>query len=275
MRVPSSHSGCTLVEIDIILCPEQNSLRNRKAVQSHDPWPGGIIPFSFDKLPAHISSTGSKFKLDKAEAIDRIAGNFPVFPMLTFKEVPSAEANLHFVVPSDRTECSATLGHTSNAFVNLGASSHCWSDETILHELGHVAGLHHTQNRDDRDEYIHVPNTNTDTLYPSTLFFDFRSIMLYPLNILGATLTTKGRTRMELQHISENEVGRTDELSRLDLEMLHQEYGTTALAAVASNDDSVPYLRLLWVLAGMAVLIVAAVLVHCRKSKPATEKLLL
>jgi hypothetical protein len=242
---------------------------------THIPWPGGVIPFSFEKLPARISSSESKFKLEKAEAMDRIAKNFRAFPMLTFREVPSADANLHFKVPSNWKECAATLGYRSTAYVHLGASSHCWSDATILHELGHVAGLHHTQNRDDRDDYINVPETNTDALYPSTLFFDFRSIMLYPLNILSATLTTKGRTRMELQDISEREVGRTSELSRLDLQMLHQEYGTTAPAAAPDDNDSEHYLRLLWVLAGIAVLIVAAAIVHCRKSKPTTEKLLI
>lgn len=251
---------CTIVDFDIIQCREQSTRSERDVFNA---WPDGLIRFSFEKLPDRIAS--GSFSISKTEAKERISAQFPSFPMLTFKEVPSAAADLHFRMPTDPKLCSANVGYQVNAHVNLGASAFCWSDATILHELGHVAGLKHTQNRDDRDEYIKF--STTFPTFSGALFFDFRSIMLYPLDLLSATLTTKGRTRMALQNIEEDQVGHVDTLSRIDLETLALHYGD-AKVAPETNDDSLPFLALLWVLAGVSVLLVVAAILRHRRKKP-------
>lgn len=264
MKLPRNHSVvCALVDFDVIQCAQQKHSRQNRAVV--DPWPGGVISYSFDRIPSTVQSSVSKFKMSRLEAMRRITSNFAPFSMLTFRNVPSDEAFLHFQVPDDPTECSATVGYSRFARVNLGASEHCWKDDTILHELGHVAGLHHTQNRDDRDEYIRVA-PGKEELRPGALFFDFRSIMMYPLDILHATLTTKGRTRMMLQGIEEHKVGHGTALSRIDFQTLVLQYGDKNMPAKAATDLQ-PYIHLLWVLAGMSVLLVAVVFLRHRSKQ--------
>ncbi|KAI1695682.1 astacin (Peptidase family m12A) domain-containing protein [Ditylenchus destructor] len=68
----------------------------------------------------------------------------------------------------------------------------CMQESVIAHELGHVAGLHHTQQRADRDKYINVfwdyinPKYKTDfqrfTNYLPQVPYDKRSMMHYRSN---------------------------------------------------------------------------------------------
>ncbi len=96
--------------------------------------------------------------------------------------------------------CSATVGMlppdvsipwgpgNPGGFVFM--TSTCWRVETIIHELGHVLGFLHEQNRPDRDQYIVVgsnPLCVTDWQYklagiPVTLPYDLLSVMHYPLS---------------------------------------------------------------------------------------------
>lgn len=270
MRLPvaESVSDCPLVDFDIIQCTKQGNGRNRRLDKT--PWTDGLVRYSFETLPETIGSTHSAWSLPRAEAIQRLLKNFRVFSMLTFRQVPSGTANLRFYVPRSTTKCAATVGESSAAMVYLGASEHCWSDATILHELGHVAGMHHTQHREDRDEYLHMTGEAGETRYPGSFVFDFRSIMMYPLTALQATLTTKGRTRLELQHITEKEVGRLDSLSRLDMQTLEAAYGDGD-SSIKAAEGSDSYLPLLWVFVGLAVLLVGVAVLRSKKCQKAPK----
>merc|ERR1711970_33100 len=55
------------------------------------------------------------------------------------------------------SKCSAAVGYKgsrTNQRMNLG--SRCWGQGTIMHEFLHSLGIHHTQNRWDRDKYVQV-----------------------------------------------------------------------------------------------------------------------
>ncbi|EER09118.1 conserved hypothetical protein, partial [Perkinsus marinus ATCC 50983] len=65
--------------------------------------------------------------------------------------------------------CSAgPLGYPENekAFMNLGSCSDISRLGSVIHELGHVLGMVHTQMRGDRNNYL---NMIYDNIKPTTL----------------------------------------------------------------------------------------------------------
>ena len=63
------------------------------------------------------------------------------------------------------TRCSSDVGmQGGRQTVTLGAG--CFHHGTVLHELGHLLGFYHEQNRPDRDDYVEILEHN---IRPSTL----------------------------------------------------------------------------------------------------------
>ena len=104
------------------------------------------------------------------------------------------------VLRSSSGFCTATVGYRGNlAHSNsISISNSCEVDE-IIHELGHVSGMYHEHNRNDRDEHVIVNfeniqeaahfqfTKNEDKGNNSLEFgpFDFDSIMLYPSDLFA------------------------------------------------------------------------------------------
>lgn len=258
MKPKKTPADCVIESGDILNC-NTDSGRKRRAL-TFKPWPNGRITYSFDALPDTVAH--KSFSISKHEAVHRVVTQFSQFPMLQFVNVPFDEAHLQFHVPKNPTLCSATVGFDVNARVNLGASAFCFSAPTIIHELGHVAGLEHTQNRNDRDKFIRVPTVNNRP-FEGNFFFDFQSIMMYSLNTLQATLTSKGRTRLKLQNVEAADVGHAVALSPQDIQTLVFYYGGKG---PTEETVTTSYLPLLYVAGGLLVLIVAMYVVH-RKTK--------
>lgn len=61
----------------------------------------------------------------------------------------------------------------------------CRGNNTFIHEMGHVAGLGHTHERSDRDEFVYAPGTNCGGLggksdyAPYLRLYDYLSVMHY------------------------------------------------------------------------------------------------
>ncbi|KAK0413240.1 hypothetical protein QR680_006680 [Steinernema hermaphroditum] len=67
--------------------------------------------------------------------------------------------------------CSSSVGKQykkSSQTVSVGAS--CAFIATILHEIGHALGMHHTQSRFDRDDFVYIDRGN---VYPN-LWFNYK-----------------------------------------------------------------------------------------------------
>ena len=63
--------------------------------------------------------------------------------------------------------CNSLVGKTGGGqTLNLG--SNCYTESTIIHEFMHAFGVHHYQNRPDRDQYvtIHEDNIDSDNISP-------------------------------------------------------------------------------------------------------------
>ena len=101
---------------------------------------------------------------------------------------------------------------------------------TIIHELGHVIGFYHEQNRPDRDNYIRVISENIVDGYQE-LFerlptsattdlgvpYDFGSVMHYPLNAYSKNgNNTLEVLRDPLNYTATGVVGQRQRLSNYD-----------------------------------------------------------
>ncbi|XP_023214187.1 astacin-like metalloprotease toxin 5, partial [Centruroides sculpturatus] len=88
--------------------------------------------------------------------------------------------------------CFAHIGRNKGVQI-LSLARGCWNLGSVVHELNHVVGFYHEQNRPDRDEYIKVFWENIKTSLDQTFNFlkfaphrmrilnefDYNSIMLY------------------------------------------------------------------------------------------------
>jgi hypothetical protein len=140
---------------------------------------------------------------------------------------------------------SAPVGcySTSISRICLGQSA---TQHTIMHEMGHVAGLLHEHTHTKRDDYIRIdfpfieglpqfkdapsnkkilinfgPANPKNTL---TTLYDFRSIMHYPFYGNMFSLDKLGPARREEQNIEQDRIGKLDELSDGDKTILKDLY---------------------------------------------------
>ena len=139
-----------------------------------------------------------------AQMLVKLAMNeFTVKTKLTFRPKTDSDADYAtFTQPAENT-CSAGVAKRHGQ-INVIKLGWCWNDiSSVLHEMGHVAGLWHEQQRADRDTYITVVSDSAnsddanwgiqqDSVRDSLgLAYDFRSIMHYGLGT-DAEFTSAG-----------------------------------------------------------------------------------
>merc|ERR1711970_1108421 len=134
------------------------------------------------------------------------------------------------------SKCSAAVGYKgsrTNQRMNLG--SRCWGQGTIMHEFLHSLGIHHTQNRWDRDKYVQVNFRNIPKKKRTNfekqpkgkadffrLPYDYDSVMHYGGKYFAhnpniRTIVTKDRRK---QHW----IGQRDGLSEGDVRLIRKMY---------------------------------------------------
>jgi len=172
-------------------------------------WPGGRVPFSTVGYAA-CPLDGSTCPMTELQtAIDHWHDRTGY----EFTPDPTALPRVEFTVCTSRKQsenCERALSRNACIVHGSGRPSDRWADEdrvlavslpvdcgagTIIHELGHVAGLYHEQSRRDRARYIDLNETNImdgfeDQFAPKGRLFgeyNLRSIMHY-------RQTSRGRT---------------------------------------------------------------------------------
>lgn len=142
-----------------------------------DIWEGGIVPYTIDNdypYPQRVK-----------KVIEYYHQNTPI----RFVEWDGASEN-YVIFSSGVEHCFAHLGRRGGP-QKVVLSSGCYEAE-IAHEIMHVLGFLHEQNREDRDEYLKIHWENIEEIYheqfkkmpnPFTagikLPFDLNSIMIY------------------------------------------------------------------------------------------------
>ncbi|NVK32775.1 MAG: hypothetical protein HWE20_17355 [Gammaproteobacteria bacterium] len=140
--------------------------------------------------------------------------------------------------------CASNIGKVGT--VNYLLLSEFCSTGSIIHELGHTAGLLHEHMRSDRDAYIQI---NTENIRPQALHnftetapigfrnfgdYDFDSIMHYTATAFSAN----GSPTITARYANV-EFGQRDHLSALDRATVNLMYGSDiAIQATLSNQNS-------------------------------------
>uniref|UniRef100_A0A1I8AAD5 Zinc metalloproteinase n=1 Tax=Steinernema glaseri TaxID=37863 RepID=A0A1I8AAD5_9BILA len=159
-----------LYQGDIILSPEEvkrltHHRGKRNALNGEmDP----KVRWETDRpIPYTISSTISA---KNANLIRQALNIWSNNTCLTFKEDGDAAGTtlIQFISGGG---CSSFVGKQykrSTQTVSIGGA--CGFIATILHEIGHALGMHHTQSRFDRDEFVYIDRAN---VYPN-LWFNYK-----------------------------------------------------------------------------------------------------
>ena len=182
-------SSCESETLDVNTLSESAETNDISIVSdSEGLWPNNTITYTYD--PNFTNRTD----------FEAAVHHWELFTTLKFVETTNPVDTDLIVLRSSSGFCSSTVGFRGNlAHSNsVSISNSCEVDE-IIHELGHVAGMYHEHNRNDRDEHVIV---NFDNIQEAAHFqftknedkgnnslefgpFDFDSIMLYPSDLFA------------------------------------------------------------------------------------------
>ncbi|XP_028394125.1 uncharacterized protein LOC114518347 [Dendronephthya gigantea] len=140
-------------------------IRDRSAL-----WPGGVIPYVFG------NSIRNQIWFQKL--IKGAMSEWEAKTCIMFRRRKSHDSN--YVLFHIGNGCNSDVGMVGGRqTVSLGTG--CAHHSVVLHELGHVVGFWHEQNRPDRDRYVKIIRENIiDKLY-----FAFRKYSTHKINSLG------------------------------------------------------------------------------------------
>jgi len=267
----------------IVLADDIASSRHRRdLVKAKIAWVDAVIPYSTAQLEGDLRKAGLASAFPGYMA--KIQRGFDEFEAKTPVRFRPAKPGDDFIVeftggwtfgpPSwawqhvgfgDRNglSCSAAVGISrdpanwmnpfpmtpdyvkSVAAVDLN-KAHCFVQGIVLHELAHVVGMFHEQDRPDRNEYLAgLPDVSAQIkgehgVNSLGVEYDFKSIVQYPIgSIRGCTgLTTKGEARRAEQGIALGDIGRltdTSHLSELDVVQFNMLYFSGDIAGPFHN----------------------------------------
>ncbi|KAL3270928.1 hypothetical protein HHI36_021434 [Cryptolaemus montrouzieri] len=145
-------------------------------------WSNGVIPY---EISGHFSSSS-------LDVIKRAMGVYHKYTCIRF--VPRTSSHKDYVsITSGNTGCWSSVGRiTGRQEVNLQSPACTTKLGTVLHELMHVAGFYHEQNRPERDDYVTVNFHNIKPGHDANFIkadkdktisygvpYDYRSVMHY------------------------------------------------------------------------------------------------
>lgn len=218
-------------------------------------WTGGTVNYRFDATQVGSGTiTASKMRQFRDSV-----NEWAAFANLQFIEFTGTPPANYITVGEDP---NSSGGYSSS--VGMGGGEQqiligpmAWNRGTICHEMGHVLGLVHEHQRDDRDSYISVfpenylPGADGNfTLIPggTTMYgpYDFYSVMHYERNLLSVDPAHKDTIEPKVDYISYlNIIGRVTDrtLSKLDRAGIATMYGNPSSlpsATVTNTNDSGP-----------------------------------
>lgn len=189
---------------------------DRKAIPRDDMrWPEGIIYYNIDDSLLDVTDL-----ID--EAMKHIHSNVPCVKFRKRKHEPDF-VNLYL-----GEGCFSSVGREGGQ-QNLSLGHGCNYFRTVIHEIMHVIGFYHEQNRSDRDQFIEIHWENIDEEKWSQFrkfkesenrlltTFDFSSVMLYGPNAFnnnsGITMSSKIAGKEVVDHLQSEGLSVNDTIS--------------------------------------------------------------
>lgn len=223
------YSGVLLASLLLNSC--ESEAIDTSAIESSDSNNISIISEQENLWPNNTITYTYQSNFSNRSTFEAAVHHWELFTTINFIEATNPADTDLIVVPS--SGCNAAVGYRdSPAHSNsVSLSSSCGIGE-VIHELGHVAGLYHEQNRNDRDDHVTVNfeniqegfqnqyEKNEDSGFNSLEFtpFDFESVMLYGSDTFssgGSTMVKKdGSTIQRSQILSKYDVVGIESLYR-------------------------------------------------------------
>ncbi|KAK9874257.1 hypothetical protein WA026_002611 [Henosepilachna vigintioctopunctata] len=209
------------LEGDIMMTPRmaKNGLSDKDML-----WKNGIIPY---EISGHFTTAD-------VDLIKRAMGVYHKYTCIRF--VPRKSSDKDYIsIQSGYTGCWSSVGRmTGRQEVNLQTPSCTRKLGTVLHELMHVCGFYHEQNRPERDFYVtvyfqniksgHQRNFEKASLKETNDFgvpYDYRSVMHYS----GNAFSRNGNpTIVPKDPKGEGKIGQREGFSKGDLLKLNAMY---------------------------------------------------
>ncbi len=146
-------------------------------VQQGNTWPNGIIPYQISTNVANPQRI-----TDAINHWNNLLGG-------AVKLVPRTIQTDFAYFVSVSSGCAATVGYFAGAGPHRVELSNDCGSGNVAHEIGHVVGLDHEQNRKDRDQWLTIVwnkvlagfelNFQIENSYQDYYQYDFNSIMHY------------------------------------------------------------------------------------------------
>lgn len=186
-------------------------------------WPNAVIPYQINQYAYNAAG------IDAIEAAIAEWNATTIMWFVPLEDLPAGYTDYVYFTGTTTSGCNSWVGRqgTGRQIINIGAG--CFSRGTILHEMGHAAGLWHEQSRADRDDHVIVHEDNIINNYWISQFntyvedgddgqdlyeFDFSSAMLYPS---FASSIAKDPTKPIMTDLYNNTWGAPDVLSVNDI----------------------------------------------------------
>jgi hypothetical protein len=188
-------------------------------------WPGGIVPYQIESGLPHQDLI--------SQAMNAWAQKTPVrFIARTTSNMKNYPNYVQFTSKGAKGICLSTDVGMQGGAQPVRLSPNCGRGQ-IIHELGHVLGLFHEQNRSDRDRYVTIHVKNISYGYKSQFEtdpksrkdvgpYDYDSIMHYGSTQFSCnkmpTITANRTLPPGVQ------IGQRDHLSSGDIQVITQAY---------------------------------------------------
>uniref|UniRef100_A0A915PYE1 Metalloendopeptidase n=1 Tax=Setaria digitata TaxID=48799 RepID=A0A915PYE1_9BILA len=222
-------AGSVVAELQMITI-QHNAVRQKTLL-----WPDGRVPYAISPSYANIS------KLIIMEAMEE----YQRWTCVRFVPKEQLDFDYIYIVPHDG--CYSMVGNNGGMqVVSLGDG--CLKKGIVIHELMHVIGFFHEQNRADRDLYVSIRWENVKTAlfdqfekYSPTIIdhlgapYDYNSVMHYATT----AFSRNGRpTIIPKSKRKDIEIGQRRGFSHIDIWKINRLYNCTKRTSTPGNKEN-------------------------------------
>ncbi|XP_013100975.1 hatching enzyme 1.2-like [Stomoxys calcitrans] len=208
------------VEGDLII-PQSSVILKNGLTSTTTRWPKGIVPYEI----------GGDFLRQELKVIANAINEYHRKTCIRF--VPRTSETDYISIVNGPSGCWSSIGRVGGRQeVNLQTPGCLSKPGTAMHELMHVMGFLHEQNRQERDAFVHIQYRNIKQsaydnfkkVSPTISFgvpYDYGSVMHYS----SKAFTQNGEPTIVAKQPDGNEVmGQRDGFSALDIEKINRMY---------------------------------------------------
>ncbi|BFZ15692.1 hypothetical protein BsWGS_18731 [Bradybaena similaris] len=181
-------------------------------------WPNRRIPYRIEP---------NTFSSEEVKNIKSAIDEWETYTCLRFP--PATSLDYNYINFKDGTGCHSQIGMWKTGKQDVFLEKYCRVKGTIAHEIGHVIGFVHEQNRPDRDDYVVIKKENIISNYTDNFIkysfsnvstndlpYDYNSIMHYGAHAFAKTgglftIVTKDKA-------FQNVIGQREKLSYYDIQ---------------------------------------------------------